>query len=350
MRPWVHVVGLGAAGSSLIEALARFDRLPGDVFISDPNPDSMREKGYGFWCRTNELGLFKPDYTWQTWSFSSAGERVTHTGQEFRYGYRFGQSIFEDVAATISNHPQIHFVQEAVEHPPNADFVFDSRPVSTARHIVNQAFHGVFIKTCAAHPFKTIHLMEDLSSNQRGVNFRYILPFTDTQLLIEHTEFTAEMPDFNSLKSKVSRWCDTHINGSYEIIRREQANIPMGLEGVESSFGIPIGVRGGRVRDSSGYSYYYAVKDAHRIAHDLVKNGYVTAPKAKYYESWMDAKLLWLIQHKPQELPGIFLSLAREMTNDRFASFMSENTKRDSLRAIMASPKGPFLRSLLGDL
>lgn len=345
----MHLIGLGAAGSSLVEALATFERLPGEVVISDPAPESIRDKGYGFWCRTNDLNRFKPDSVWNSWSFSSMGERVTHTGHKFLYGYRSGQSIFENVASILSTHPQIHLVKEAVRQSPNADFVFDSRPVSPQRYIVNQAFYGLLIKTNAPHPFNSVQLMEDLNSDERGVNFRYLLPFDDTHLLIEHTEFTGEVPDFQSLKLRVLTWCETHIGSDYEVLKVEQANIPMGLTGSQPSLGTPIGVRGGRMRDSSGYSYYYAINDAYRIAHSLVWGVESYSLQPNYAQSWMDAKLLWLIRRRPERLPKIFLSLARRMTDDRFASFMSQNTPSDSLRAIMASPKLPFLRSVLGD-
>lgn len=349
MKPWVHIIGLGASGCSLVEALARYDCLPGDVLISDPDPSVICDKGYGFWYRTSEFDLFKPDSYWDSWSFSTNSKQVVHTGTQFKYGYRSGQSIFDTVSDLVSNHSQIKLVREAVQSAPEADFIFDSRPVSPHRYVVNQAFYGMVIETSSAHQFDVVGLMEDLTSNDRGLIFRYLLPFTNTKLLIEYTEFTAETPDFLDLKSKVLQWCDQYLGSDYKVIKQEQASIPMGLEGEELSFGTPIGVRGGRVRDSSGYSYYYAIKDAYRIANELVERGNFSPNKPNNLESWMDAKLLWLIRRRPHVLPEIFFRLATQMTNDRFASFMSVNARRDSMMAIAASPKRPFLRSLMGD-
>ena len=122
----------------------------------------------------------------------------------------------------------------------------------------------------------------------------------------------------------------------------------MGLRGNLTHLGIPIGTRAGMARDSTGYGFVEMQRWAKRASAELVEKDRVSPYRVPRIRSWMDARLLSLIEHKPSILPSIFMKLAYALPADRFASFMMSCTLSDASAMMLNSPKRPFLYSAVG--
>lgn len=348
MDNWVHIIGAGAAGLSLGRALARYPQLPGTVLISDPFPDSLKTKGFGDWFSRHEETFFEPDFIWDRWSFSSQGKGVLHRGESHRYGYTEGATVYERAMAAINAHPQITLSPDRVSEVSDSQYIFDSRPIDQTHYIIKQAFVGYVIETQVPHGFEHVQLMEDIQPIAEGCRFRYLLPYTPTKMLVEYTDFTAGSACYTELKASLDLWCDLNIPAPFSVLRVEQATIPMGLKGQVDHIGTPIGVRGGCLRDATGYSYKRCVNQGEALAQHLMGISGGSTFKAPSWERWMDSRLLWLIKNRPEMTPSIFMTLASNLKSDQFAQFMANNDIKSAMRVVVNAPKVPFVRSVFG--
>tara|TARA_Y100001935_G_scaffold205813_1_gene174788 strand:- start:789 stop:1853 length:1065 start_codon:yes stop_codon:yes gene_type:complete len=347
MRDWVHIIGGGAAGLSLAEQLCNIGDLPGKIILSDPDITKIKDKSFGYWYTEKEKHILTPNYSWERWSFSTKEKQFCHKGNKYFYGLSTGEQIFEKIFEKIENHPRVEIRAEKITCAPSADYVFDSRPIPKNDFWIKQTFVG-WVLTCEdRHPFRDAQLMCDMQANSDGLNFRYLLPINNKQLLVEYTDFSQSMERFHFLENQVKVWCETNIKSKYRVDRVESACIPMGYNRQREHFGIPIGVRGGLARSSTGYSFRASHYWARDISSRLKSNKPIKEYHCSYKQDWMDNRLLWLIENWPQCLPSIFLAMGERLSGDRFARFMTKTDIFTALSVISAVPKFPFLISSL---
>ncbi len=344
---WVHVIGGGVAGLSLVRELAKTSRLPGQVILSDPRTDYTNDRTFGFWLTPDEQALLKPEHSVGAWSISTQSEQVIQTGTHYQYGIRSSGSVYQEALDQIDAHPQITRLEVTVDTRPAALHVYDSRPPSVEHFKITQAFAGTEIRCAQPHGLETIGLMDALEVIDNGVQFRYVLPLDAERILVEHTVFTSGMGDIEALDQRNVRWIDTHWPHA-QIIRHEAARIPMGYRHPMTHLGHPIGARGGMTRPATGYGYrtmqYWAANEAKRL---------ITHNQAQPYQSsslhhWMDHLFLDLIRDRPDVIPSIFMAMGRRLRGDQLAQFMMRERLIDALRVIRVSPKKPFSLACIG--
>ncbi len=345
MRNWVHIVGGGTAGLSLAAQLCKEKNLPGKIIISDPNIHNLKKKSFGFWFTEKERSFLNPDYDWSSWSFSDEQKSFTQKGIDYLYGLSTGEQFFDRVFDKISSHSKVEIREEYVVSAPMADFIFDSRPIAKEDFWIKQTFVGWMLNCEEEHNFKEPQLMSDMKADKNGLNFRYLLPLTSKQLLVEYTDFSESLERFDYLEDQVKNWCNANISGKFRIDRVESACIPMGYKEQNQHFGIPIGVRGGLARSSTGYSFRASQYWAKEISDKLIQNKPIKKYKKSLRQSWMDERLLWLVKNWPKSLPSIFLTLGEKLTGDHFARFMVKNDFLIALSVILVVPKTPFIIS-----
>lgn len=346
--PWVHIVGGGLAGLSLARELARYSSLPGAVVISEAREGYQDDRTFSFWCQESQQAFLKPQSLCPDWRIGDANQSYLMRGHHYSYATRSSIDFYDEALGVIADHPAVEWRRQRVEAPPQAKFVFDSRPPSVAEFRVVQSFHGMTVQLERPHGLTAVGLMEDLQVVDGRVRFRYVVPLGANQVLIEHTEFSGTPSDLDSLQQLNKDWCISRFANGWTELRQEQAHIPMGIRSQGQDLGIPIGTRGGMARDSTGYSYVSIQRWAQKAAHQLVSRQYYTPHRRPAWEQWMDQMLLRLIEQRPDCVPNIFCALARNLSADAFARFMMNQTPMDALRIVAASPKKPFVLALAG--
>ena len=349
-QPWVHIIGAGVSGLSLAYRLAQTKQLPGDVIISDPHLDSPQSQTFCFWFDQNTEQDLNPERRWSEWSFSSHEQRVSHTGSRYTYGMVSGSSFRHRSVPTLISHPQIHLNSDFISQKPNAEHVFDSRPPKINDYRVKQSFVGLEVELTQPHGLCSVQLMHDLICIDQGVQFRYVLPLSDTRLLVEYTRFTTQDTSLDVLDNANRVWIKQSFGQSFTLIRTERAHIPMGLNGGLSHFGAPIGARAGMTRDATGYGFVQMLDWAKSASDQLLTHNQVEAYRPSTLRSWMDNHLLKMIEQRPDVLPRVFMHLSSTMSADHFARFMMRCTFTDALRAVLCAPKRPFIFSALNKL
>ena len=145
---------------------------------------------------------------------------------------------------------------------------------------------------------------------------------------------------------------NSYLEGCYaltcfEILRRERGVIPLAILPRRDP-GVPgLGGNGGTIRLSSGYAFVFIRKQ--------VSEAIVTARQTdrlavrsphRQIDLWMDAVLLSVLRHWPERAPDMFLRMGRALSGDEFARFLSGGAGGGlRLKAVMAMPKGPFVRA-----
>jgi lycopene beta-cyclase len=347
MKPWVHIVGGGLSGLSLARALAKYSNLPGPVVISEPQSKITNDKTFSFWFDEFQRTLLVPEVEYKHWSLSTSSEHIEHIGESMRYGSRSALSVYTEAHASIQRHPQITLNQAALTHPPEAEHVFDSRPPKIDDFRITQSFAGTEVQFSQPHGISKVSLMNDLHAIAHGVEFVYVLPLSPSRLLVEHTQFTTKIGDLAQLQKLNEDWLKQSFNQPFQITRVEKAHIPMGFESTSEHWGMPIGTRAGMTRDSTGYGYSTIKQWCNSSAHSLVKHNQCQSYQPSSLYRWMDSLLLDLIQHRPDVIPSIFMSMARGCDSDTFASFMMKTQTRDAMKVILHAPTKPFICVLL---
>ncbi len=348
LKPWVHIIGGGLSGLSLAYALSQSSKLPGDVVISESRADYTNDRTFSFWFDESQRDLLQPEYESASWCLSQQTETIQHHGRELKYGIRSATSVYQQALRAITAHPQISIHHQQLKSQPDAEHVFDSRPPAVTDFRLIQSFVGTEVTLSKGHDLAAVQLMQNITTTESGIEFRYVLPLETHKLLVEHTEFTSRAGDFDNLRAHNITWLEQSFGQRFQITREEKAHIPMGIKSAQQHWGIPIGTRAGMTRAATGYGYATIIQWCHQAARSLVTSNHCVAYKTSALYEQMDNIFLNLISKRPDTIPSILMQLARSLDADTFASFMMRTRLSDALRVIYHAPTKPFVYALLG--
>jgi lycopene beta-cyclase len=183
-----------------------------------------------------------------------------------------------------------------------------------------------------------------------GMHFIYLLPFSSTEALVESTLFSPETLDDDVYLSAIHSYLEVQYGlADFEVLRRERGVIPLGRLDRRDPAIPGIGGNGGAIRPSSGYAFIFIQRqiDNAIVAAKATGKLAVTSPH-RTIDLAMDAVLLTVLRHWPEQAPELFLRMAKALSGDEFARFLSGEAGWGlRLKVVMAMPKLPFLRGAL---
>ena len=132
----------------------------------------------------------------------------------------------------------------------------------------------------------------------------------------------------------------------FQECRRERGFIPMSCNtkpAQQNSRIVQIGLTAGAARPSTGYAFLriqaWALECALALSNGAPPTRQTVDPA---WMRWADRLFLKVIEDSSNDVPEIFLALARRMRPDHFVRFLSDSAQpTDLLRAIYALPKRP---------
>lgn len=128
-----------------------------------------------------------------------------------------------------------------------------------------QKFIGLDVKLSKPHGLRHPILMDARVPQTDGFRFFYVLPWSDTELLIEDTCYsTSNLVSVSRYTGEILHYAETQGWSVQEVQRREIGVLPIPLSSSSSAPGA-IGLRGKIFNDTTGYSLPDAVRLAERI-------------------------------------------------------------------------------------
>lgn len=364
-RPYdLAILGGGCAGLSLAFRLAGSGLR---IAVIEPRETYEADRTWSFW-RT------RPDpfedcvvKRWSRWRVAGPQGEVVRASDEMRYETVCAGRFYRTCLDAIGRCGQTDLllgttVRDVSEGRPHivetdgglvcADRVVDTRPIG-GRPAYGQFFAGAEIRTAApVFDDTTVELMDFGTPRSDRIDFAYVLPFAPDRALVEATVFGAATPGGEALDAALSRLLSEKAgNAGHEIIRRERGMIPMDAAHVAPGLPggiVPLGLRGGASRPSTGYSFVRIQQMADAAAAAL-RDGRPLAPPSLDGEVTrrMDALFLEVLRRHPELGPELFIRLFAGAPPHRLERFLSGSTAwRDRLSVILSLPPGLFLRTL----
>ncbi|PPR11689.1 MAG: hypothetical protein CFH41_00563 [Alphaproteobacteria bacterium MarineAlpha11_Bin1] len=363
------IVGAGCAGLSMAYRLqTRGIRPLVVVDPGDPRPDHI----WAYWDDGGEDLSLARDLTegqWKKWEIVNENERVCLEGDYFFYRAISSERFEAHLGGSM---PQVERVQTRVTSVDRSSgiyilklesgkelqskHVFDSRPFIVPKGAFLQHFLGWRVRTDKPTFDENIATLMDFRvSQEAGIHFIYLLPFSSTEALVESTVFSFKSLPDSWYERQIKDYLSTkYPKSSLKTVSSEKGIIPLISVRDEHSFGTPIGVRAGALRASSGYAFSQIQRQIFQILDEsrIGSSGFYKIPRPKVgcnkIESWMDTVLLRVLQETPESASSIFVQLASSLDGDSFARFMrGHGDWLGRLRLMKSLPLAPFWKSAL---
>ena len=325
------------------------------------------------WCFWDENDLFE-EIVSKKWNQAVfANEHFNRVLELTPYQYKKinGIDFYELVFKKISEHKNIHFLNRKVVD--FADFgthgevktdhgtftcnkIFNSiyRPsvvnAQTKFPLIQQHFIGWFIKSKEAVFTPNCATFMDFSVAQKGnTRFMYVLPTSEHEALLEYTLFSKDLLLKEEYEAEIQHYIQNLGITEYEIIEKEQGNIPMTCYPFwkhNTKNLINIGSAGGWTKASTGYTFKNATKKAKELVHFLN----TTADFRKFHKVnkfWFyDLLLLDILSSKNELGSKIFSSMFKNGNSTVIFKFLDEETSIwKDLQVIWRCPKQLFIKA-----
>lgn len=374
------ILGAGCAGLSLCHALLRRG-VTGSILILDRKTDFPDDRTWCFWDVEPTPFSHLAGKRWSSWEVRAGDRKAVRSSGRYPYLCLSGADFYEAALGYISRHPNVYLgLGEEAEVVPGTSgsprvctskgsyegrTVLDCRglppgsPVfERAREEANwvpQKFVGLRVR--AARPVfdaERCTLMDFSVSQERGLRFAYVLPFSGEEALVENVYLSEAEVTPDETRAGALEYLHGRYGlgaGEYRVLKEESGYIPM------TDYRFPreqgpgvynVGIAGGETRPSTGYTFLRIQRYCDRLAESLARGGGPPErSEARRYDV-LDGLFLRLMQESPELCPELYLRMFERVPPDSMVRFLTERSSPpDEARLIRALPKAPFL-SLAG--
>jgi len=363
------IIGGGCAGLSLARRLAESSASCPTIVI-EPRTHYVDDRTWCFWGNQKQGIGFLPLHSWSWIGLSDGKSKVRRSVAQTPYQMLKSIDFYRDAVNRIAAGSDVElrlgtsayssqssasggWKTETSDGPIWSEFVIDTRPHldTNADPLLWQSFIGYEIE-CSLTNFdaETAELMQFLPAGPTSIDFVYVLPTSSTRALIEFTRISTRCAGAGELNrnllDQIERLCGGH---PYEIIRKEQGSIPMGLPTIPTvpSTLVRVGVTAGSARASSGYTFCRIQRWAEACSQTLLVGGQPIGPLPdSRLLMFMDAVFLRVLKRHPELGPRLFMTMFRHVPAPRLLRFLTDSPSGiDALWLIACLPKLPFLRA-----
>ena len=343
------------------------------ILLIDENPKKTNDRTWCFWDNST---LFDEIISkkWNTALFADADIQRNLNLKPYQYKMVRGLEFYNMVFELISKQNNIHFTNQKVvdfEELGNHCIVKTNKQNFTCNKIFNSIFNPELIKSQSKYPLLQQHFIGwfikskepvfnpetatfmDFSVEQRGnTRFMYVLPTSSTEALLEYTLFSKDILSKKEYESEIENYIQNLGITDYEIIEKEQGNIPMTSYKFwkhNTKNVINIGSVGGWTKASTGYTFKNTTKKSKELVKFLLtKNNFRNFHKTDKF--WFYDLLFLDVLYRRNDLGSkVFSALFQKGNPTLIFKFLDEETSFwEDLQVIWKCPKGLFIRALLG--
>jgi lycopene beta-cyclase len=377
MKPYDYILaGGGMAGLSLAYHLTRSSLQNKRILIVDREPKNENDRTWCFW--TQEPTLYDPilHRSWEHLHFHGPGFSQTFDLHPYRYQMLRGIDFYRHTQAQLRLNPNVHFLYGSVSHVHGgadgaevildgeryrAGWVFDSlylpgefEPREETYHMLWQHFKGWIINTQRPVFTPEAATFFDFRTPQAGaMRFMYILPFSETQALVEYTLFSPTLLSDEAydraLKSYIAKILQV---SSYQVLEVESGKIPMTDQPFPRFPGphhMTIGTKGGRVKASTGFAFLRVQQDSRAIVQSLLAHGtpeHIPGTPRRF--PVFDSLMLEVMESNGGRMANIFTAMFKKNPIQRIFRFLDEEIAPwENLLFLATMPPEPFLQAML---
>ena len=367
----IAILGLGAAGLSLVRALARSDA-DVEVVALEARPVVPGDRLWSSWFSVDEADELGLRYRWSRWGIRSPSTEVVRSAEGIVYGSIRSDQFALDVLRSVEGDGRFevrtgtgagdvderdgHLRIETPTGDIHADLVFDSRPrprrISRPSDVTLwQRFEGREIETdrsCFDPGVAT--LMDYRVPGGDSVHFVYLLPFAPDRALVEDTWFVtdprAPIPHGRHLDAYLERNFDLV---ECRVVRTERGTLPMTTRDPEAPTNcrhVPVGTAGGWMRPSTGYSFATAVRRSAAIAAAISAGEIDRTSSHRFTRAvrTLDRIFLRFLADRPDLAPEAFTRLFGRTPANRLVEFLDGATdSRTVIDVVRSLPAPPLL-------
>ena len=370
------IIGGGAAGLSLASALLRRDGGKRKILVVEPRQSYVRDRTWCFWSDRPTAHDDVVTHRWRKWRVRADGMETVVASQRYEYChvpadayYRKLLGELDDAAnaevrlnSRVGEIRDLHDGAIMTTDRGNvvANRVFDSRPCSSGRtgvdrHIdLQQHFMGWHVKAPdAAFDPEVVTLMDFKTRTDDQIQFFYVLPFSETEALVEATFISrSALPD-DVYEAEIRSYLREVLGvDRYDVQWTESGRIPMTTRPHQtrpSRHVYAIGGAAGLVKPSTGYAFLAIQKFSEAFAARLAARPLPRPPRARpAILKALDRVFLAVIDRCPAIAPAIFAGLFRRVEPDALVRFLTDTpTPRDIVAVVRAMPTWLFLRQAI---
>ena len=368
----VLILGAGCAGTSLAHYLEDFGYAE-KVVLLDSRTKFDREQRWCSWAKLPESLTSPAQKSWREWKVCDVDRATVRTSENFSYRQIYAPEFFahfhsrwqtSETPTELSLGEKVERIEENrdyVEVSTNraiwqANLVFDARHQGNANLKNARETSGIYLRQTflgwtikfprAVFDEKTATLMDFRTAQTEGVNFIYVLPYSDREALVESTSFSSNPTVWVNHLQAVTKYIADRFGDDYEIKSEESGELPMTTADlpVKSSERIfNIGVAGGSARPSSGYAFHRIQRQTSEIARAVISREKIPETFSPRKYKFFDAVFLEAIARHPNSARDFFMRMFEQVSPDSLIRFLSdESIYSDDLAVISALPKAFF--------
>jgi len=353
------------------------------MLLIDENTKNVNDRTWCFWDENDTPPKGHPSKRGELFGeiISKKWDQAIFSNETFNrvleltpYQYKKinGLDFYELVFKKISEHKNIHFLNQKVidfKELGNHCIVKTETESFTCNKIFNSIYHpniinsqtkfpliqqhfiGWFIKSKEAVFTPNCATFMDFSVEQKGnTRFMYVLPTSEHEALLEYTLFSKDLLLKHEYEAEIEKYIENLGITAYEIIEKEQGNIPMTCYPFwkhNTKNIINIGSAGGWTKASTGYTFKNAYKKSKALVQFLKSESDFTKYHKKDKFWFYDLLLLDILSSKNELGSKIFSSMFKEGNSSVVFKFLDEETSfLEDLQVIWRCPKMVFVKAL----
>ncbi len=368
----IAIIGGGASGLGLLYAMHLQGILKDyRVLLIESELKNSNDRTWSFWTDSS-------DPAWQmfgscvskTWTHLDSSHTERQNMDPYKYAQIRSKDFYAFVQDALHSYPNLEQVRAKVEklipgsvmrlqvsngEVYKAKKVFDSRPPQIQDpELIWQSFVGYRIKTSASFETDVCRLMDFSVPQSEGLQFMYLLPTAEDEALVEFTRFGVKVLQEEESLSEINDYLAKMGITEYDILEKEIDKIPMSLVlnskkkyHPKTTNYIPIGVRAGVVKASTGFAFKKIADHSWNLAIALKQGTELPLPGHRQ-QSWIYDELLLNLFHKEDNpIPKIFIRLFEVHPIDRILRFLDERSSfAEDLKIMYNMPWMPFFWSI----
>lgn len=349
------------------------------ILLLDENPKKSNDRTWCFWDNSS---LFDEIISkkWDVAFFADDNFQRDLDLNPYQYKMVRGLDFYNLIFDLISKQDNIHFVNQKVidfEELGNHCIVKTENQNYTCNKIFNSIYNPSLVKSQTKYPLLQQHFIGwfikskeavfnpdvatfmDFSIEQRGnTRFMYVLPTSSTEALLEYTLFSKDLLSKEEYENEIQKYIQKLGISEYEIIEKEQGNIPMTSYKFwkhNTKNILNIGSVGGWTKASTGYTFKNTTKKSKELIQFLSNQTDTSTSLSTSFRKFHKTDKFWIydllfidVLFKNNELGSkVFSSLFKKGNPTLIFKFLDEETTFwEDLQVIWKCPKGLFVRAL----